>query len=91
MTSEKLKEITEKVKDTFVQALYIIECAESDEQYDLLDLIASLHNELYREVTGKYYDYAFHWTNKGGYNGIDDSIFKEVNHGEEEKTYKDIN
>lgn len=45
----------------------------------LLDVIASLHNELYKAVTGNYYDYMFHWTNKVGYNGIEDDFYKEVN------------
>lgn len=45
----------------------------------LLDVIASLHNELYNAVIGNYYDYMFHWTNKVGYNGIEDNLFKEVN------------
>ena len=31
---------------------------------DLLEVIASLHNELYKVVTGSYYDYMFHWVNK---------------------------
>ena len=32
--------------------------------YDLLEVIASLHNELYKVVTSSYYDYMFHWVNK---------------------------
>lgn len=46
--------------------------------YDLLDVIASLHNLLYEIVTGQRYDYMFHWTNKEGYNGIVDNIYDEV-------------
>lgn len=43
----------------------------------LFNVIASLHNELFAEVTGSYYDYMFHWTNKGGYDDIKDDLFKE--------------
>lgn len=42
---------------------------------DLLEVIASLHNMLYKEVTGEYYDYMFHWANKvGGW--VYDDMFK---------------
>lgn len=40
--------------------------------FDMLDIIASLHNLLYKAVTGKKYDYMFHWCNKIGSDCIDD-------------------
>lgn len=40
--------------------------------FDMVDVIASLHNLLYEEVTGKKYDYMFHWANKIGADCIDD-------------------
>lgn len=39
---------------------------------DILDVIASLHNLLYEQITGERYDYMFHWTNKIGLDCIDD-------------------
>ena len=39
---------------------------ESDEDIDLVDVIASLHNLLYESVNGEPYDYMFHWANKEG-------------------------
>lgn len=45
--------------------------------YFLLDVVASLQNLLNYAITGKPYNYAFHWTNKIGYNGIDDSLLDE--------------
>lgn len=39
---------------------------DSMEKVDLLSIIASLYNLLYREVTGKEYNYFFHWANKVG-------------------------
>ena len=40
--------------------------------FDLIDVIATLHNLLYQEVTGEKYDYMFHWANKIGSDCIDD-------------------
>ena len=42
---------------------------------DLIEVIASLHNMLYKEVTGEYYDYMFHWANKVG-SWVYDDMFK---------------
>lgn len=39
---------------------------------DTIDIITSLHNILYEAVTGKRYDYAFHWANKIGCSLFDD-------------------
>ena len=44
--------------------------------WDLMIIIASLHNEYYKEVNGKYYDYMFHWVNKMNAGSIEDDIFK---------------
>lgn len=44
----------------------------------LVDVVASLHNLLYQEVTGERYDYMFHWTNKAGFNGVIDNMFDHV-------------
>ena len=43
---------------------------------DLIEVIASLHNMLYKEVTGEYYDYMFHWANKVG-SWVYDDLFKK--------------
>lgn len=51
------------------------------EVVDLIDVIASLHNLLYEEVTGERYNYMFHWANKvGAY--CQDDIFDHIE-GEE--------
>lgn len=49
--------------------------ADGPEEEDLCYIIASLHNMLYKEVTGEYYDYMFHWANKVGA-WIYDDLFK---------------
>lgn len=45
------------------------------EYADLIDIIASLHNLLYETVTGKKYDYMWHWANKVGA-WCNDNLFK---------------
>lgn len=54
----------------------------NDMIWDLMIIIASLHNEYYKAVNGEYYDYMFHWVNKMNCGSIEDDIFK--NDGEEE-------
>lgn len=77
MTEQKLKEITGQVADIIKEGGYILDDLSSYDKYELLDVIASLHNELYHEVTGQYYDYMFHWANHGYGGHPDDSLFKE--------------
>lgn len=43
---------------------------------DLVDIVATLHNLLYEQVTGERFDYAFHHANKIGCDLYDD-IFDE--------------
>lgn len=52
-------------------------CIEDGDVSDLIDIISSLHNLLYEEVTGKRYNYAFHWANKVGSNVVDNIFDKE--------------
>lgn len=90
MTEDKLTEITTKVCDIFSNAefydcmfckcetgLECFDCENKHTVFSLLAIIASLHNELYKEVTGKYYDYMFHWANLGYGGAPNDSLFKE--------------
>lgn len=91
MSEEKLDEITSRVCDIFLNTEFYDcifcdaritsescqTCKEKNTVYFLLNIIASLHNELYREVKGKYYDYIFHWANLGYGGSPDDSLFKD--------------
>ena len=82
MDRQKLDNITENIIDNVMQSGRVYDVSDDNIVY-LIDVIASLHNELYKEVTGDYYDYMFHWTNKCGYNGVIDGLFKtEVNNNE---------
>lgn len=52
-----------------------------DEPIDLVEVIASLANLLYKEVHGEPYDYFFHWANKiGAY--VDEYFFEHIMRGE---------
>ena len=92
MTEEHLDKITEKVANILLNTEFYdccsctkglgghcVDCEEEHTVYPLLDVIASLHNELYKQVKGHYYDYMYHWANLG-YGGCpDDDMFKEQN------------
>lgn len=87
MTEQKLDEITSKVKEVFrgygfgncivCKTPDCDECNMRHTIYDVLDVLASVHNELYREVKGYYYDYIFHWANLGYGGSPDDGMFKD--------------
>ena len=47
-----------------------------DKHYCVSDIIATLHNLLYECVTGKKYDYMWHWANKCGM-WANDNVFEE--------------
>lgn len=77
MTNDKLDEITTKVIDTVRNGGDLIWNHNEYKTASLIDLVVSLHNELYKEVTGEYYDYMFHWANLGYGGDPDDGLFKE--------------
>lgn len=85
MTKEELDNITVWIKENVMRnsKIMFIDTVRGDDDYydvDLIEVIASLHNMLYKEVTGEYYDYMFHWANKVG-SWVYDDMFKP----EEEK------
>ena len=65
MKKETLDKITADVAEAVRNGATTLLYGDEDEKFKLLDIIASLHNELYHEVTGEYYDYMFHWANHG--------------------------
>lgn len=44
---------------------------------DLIYVIASLYEELHKQVTGEPYEYMFHWANKVG-SWVEDDLFNET-------------
>ncbi len=85
MTEKELDNITSWLKwhifrNTDVMFAEDTETEKGDRYYDLIDIIASLHNLLCEAVTGDRYDYMFHWANKIGSDCSDDffdDIMKE--------------
>lgn len=73
----KLKQITEWLKDNVFRN-YDVMFLDGDEAYPggvhVVDIIASLHNLLYEQITGERYNYMFHWANKIG-SDTSDNIF----------------
>lgn len=53
------------------------ETEKGDCYYDLIDMIASLHNLLYEAITGDKYDYWFHWCNKIG-SDCNENFFDDI-------------
>ena len=92
MSEEKLKQITNQLRELFYDGRIFFNHTE-DNTYLLLNIICSLHNELYKEVTGEYYDYMFHWWNKGGggypvddmyKNEVDEFLYTDVQYEDKE-------
>ena len=48
---------------------------------DLPYVIASLYEELHKEVENEPYEYMFHWANKCG-SWVDDDLFENIKKGE---------
>lgn len=86
MTKDELNAITSCLIDNVFRNSHIMfsedEIMIGDEVVGLPDIIASLHNLLYEQITGERYDYMFHWANKIGSDCIDD-IFDDLLIGEE--------
>ena len=85
MTKERLNSITYYMRQNvwrnpdLMFAMNTDDVNEIDEYFwKLIDIATSLHNELYKEVTGEYYNYAFHWTNKIGACDPEDDLFKNI-------------
>lgn len=74
MNDEKLKQITEWLKENVFRNPDIM-FLNIDDAYPggvhVVDIIASLHNLLYEQVTGQRYNYMFHWANKIGSDAVD--------------------
>ena len=79
MTNIQLDEITKKlIDDIFADEDLRDKIFDADEEmaYKLFSTIASLHNVLYKVVTGQYYDYMFHFTAYAGMD--DDGLYKPI-------------
>lgn len=87
ITKEQLNEITDWLKwhifrNRDVMFAEDCETEKGDQYYDLIDIIASLHNLLCEAIEGERYDYMFHWANKIGSDCSDD-FFDDIMNGDQ--------
>lgn len=85
MTKEQLNEITSWLIDNVFRnsdVMFSDEIEIGDEAIALPDVIATLHNLLYEQITGERYNYMFHWANKVG-SDCNDDIFDNLLKGGE--------
>lgn len=84
MSEEKLNKICEwLIENVFRDPEIMFLCPFApNSDIDLLDVIASLYNELHLSVKGEYYDYMFHWANKCGAD-VEEDMFKDIDKDEQ--------
>ena len=80
MEEGKLNRIREFIVNYIMRDSYVMFSDDAREvgphHIDLIYVIASLYEELHKEVTGEPYEYMFHWANKVG-SWVDDDLFSE--------------
>lgn len=80
MTMKKLEHIRNYIIDNVIRNpkyMYSeIIRGETDDDIDLIEIIASLYEELHYEVMREHYDYMFHWANKVG-SWVNSNLFEE--------------
>ena len=85
MTEKQLSDITTKINYDIVRNSDVMYSAYNKVTRDEIDdviwmlqnTVCTLHNLLYKEVTGEPYDYWFHWANKIGRN-VDENCFTDI-------------
>lgn len=86
MTKDELNAITSWLIENVFRNSHIMfsddEIMIGDDVIGMPDIIATLHNLLYEQITGERYDYMFHWANKVG-SWCEDDIFDDMLKGEE--------
>lgn len=85
MNEEKLAKIREFIIDNIVRDFdNHIKCTDIilPDNLDVLDIIVGLYDMLHKEVTGKNYDYMWHWANKIGLWCEDGFFYNRIVKGE---------
>lgn len=85
MTEKQLNELTYWLRENVFKNpdimyndwLWYQEIDKDNVDTNLIDIIATLHNIIYKLVTGESYDYMFHWCNKIG-SDCDDHVFDKL-------------
>lgn len=84
ITKDQLYKITGILKEKVWRNPDVMFQLDTEEMGNLVDYISSLHNLLWEAVTGKRYDYAFHWCNKVGSDTLDNMFDDVLKEGENE-------
>lgn len=85
MTEKQLNELTYWLRENVFKNpdimyndwLWYQEIDKDNVDTNLIDIIATLHNIIYKLVTGESYNYMFHWCNKIG-SDCDDHVFDKL-------------
>lgn len=81
MTKEQLAVIRDFIVNYIMRDSFVMYSEARDvgaNHIDLISIIASLYEELHKEVTGEPYEYMFHWANKVGSWVYDVSLTKHA-------------
>lgn len=82
MTKEELANIRAwLIKNIFRDGYVMFSPSRDIDGLDLIYVIASLYEELHKEVEKEPYEYMFHWANKCG-SWVDDDLFENIKKGE---------
>ena len=81
MDKKALDALTSDLIDNVIQNPDFVFDLGAEHNIELLEIIASLHNILYKEVTGEYYDYMWHWYNKIAGGSLDDNYYIKYTEG----------
>lgn len=80
MEKGQLKQIRDFIINYIMRDSYVMYSDEARDvgrhHIDLIYVIASLYEELHKQVTGEPYEYMFHWANKVG-SWVEDDLFSE--------------
>lgn len=80
MEEGQLKQIRDFIVNYIMRDSYVMYSDEARDvgphHIDLIYVIASLYEELHKQVTGEPYEYMFHWANKVG-SWVEDDLFSE--------------
>lgn len=80
MEEGQLKAIRDFIVNYIMRDSYVMYSDEARDMgrhhIDLIYVIASLYEELHKQVTGEPYEYMFHWANKVG-SWVEDDLFSE--------------
>ena len=77
MDKQELNALTDDLIDNVFRNSDMVFDLDNEHTVDYLEVIASLHNMLYKQITGSYYDYMGHHYNKTAGGWLEDGLYKK--------------